>query len=63
MNLIFIYYYVSATVAQCQCVMIFLVYIHVYIWHIYCQNMEYHWQTKIKLNVVSKDALEYALPE
>ena len=38
-------------------------YIHVYIWRIYCQNMEYHWQTKIKLNVVSKDALEYALPE
>ena len=42
---------------------IFLVYIHVYIWHIYCQNMEYHWQTKMELNVVSIDALEYALPE
>ena len=38
-------------------------YIHVYTWRIYCQNMEYHWQTKIKLNVVSKDALEYALLE
>ena len=25
---------------------IFLVYIHVYIWHNYCQNLEYHWQTK-----------------
>ena len=25
--------------------------------------MEYYWQTKMKLNVVSIDALEYALPE